>query len=291
MNKRFFFLLTAATFFALLCGFSVSAQTAELTYDSFGKGTFHEESTPKPEEQTDPFAWMDEMIFIPEGPFLMGNDSEDALNSSRPAHEVTLKGYWIDRYEVTNHQYAKCVATQFCTEPKKRSSATRPDYFGNSEYAAYPVIYVDYYQAAAYCNWAGKRLPTEAEWEKVARGEKGLLYPWGNKLPKELPAQINLFESGDTAPVNAFPEGISPYGIYNMEGNVWEWTADQFDQFYYSKSPARDPQAVTGGNDYVIRGFSWAYPFSRYEITTRNSSYILNSTYDLGFRCAADEEL
>lgn len=231
-----------------------------------------------------------EMVYIPDGPFLMGSDDETALPDTRPAHEVVLKAYRIDRYEVTNRQFAMCVETGYCYPPRDLSSSTRPDYYTNEAYADYPVIHVDWNQAQAYCSWAGKRLPTEAEWEKAARGTQGDLYPWGNWLPAEIPAQTGLFGSGDTAPVDSFPEGASIYGVYNMAGNVWEWTADQYDQYYYSKSPAQDPKAVTGGNEYVIRGYSWAHPFSRYEITLRNASYVLNHTWDLGFRCAMDAE-
>lgn len=283
---------TITLLFTLLClcfsPAAISAQDITPARDSFASGSFYDAKTPEPTPTPAYNTSRDavEMVYIPAGPFTMGSDDENALTASRPAHEITLKDFWIDRYEVSNAQYAKCVEAKTCTDPKSFSSSTHPDYYTNEDYANYPVIHVDYYQATAYCTWAGKRLPTEAEWEKAARGEEGSRYPWGNRLPKQLPAQINLFESGDTAPVDSFPEGASPYGVYNMEGNVWEWTADQYDPFFYSESPENDPKAFTGGNEYVIRGFSWAYPFSRLEIYTRNYSYILNHTYDLGFRCA-----
>lgn len=261
------------------------------TFDPFASGSFYAEMTPEP-EPADPDLKTGkdgaEMVFIPEGPFIMGTDSETAPASSKPAHEVSLKGFWIDKYEVTNALFAECANSGYCFHPRDYSSATHEDYYTDPDYADYPVIHVDWNQAYAYCAWAGKRLPTEAEWEKAARGTEGLTYPWGNKLPSELPMQINLFEAGDTAPVDSHPEGVSPYGVYNMEGNVWEWTADHFDRFYYSKSPYQDPASLNGSNDYVVRGFSWAYPFSHYEITIRNSVYGFNHTYDLGFRCAMD---
>lgn len=283
--------ITALLFTLLcLCLFPaiISAQVITPAHDRSGSAAFYIEGTVEPTPTPAYNTSRDdvEMILIPAGSFTMGSDDEDALTASRPAHEVTLKSYWIDRYEVSNAQYARCVEAKHCTDPKSFSSNTRPDYYTNKKYANYPVIHVDYYQATAYCTWAGKRLPTEAEWEKAARGNNGYIYPWGNKLPLEIPAQVNLFDEGDTAAVDSFPEGASPYGVYNMEGNVWEWTSDQYDAFYYSDSPSEDPHAVTGGNEYVIRGFSWAYPFSRLEITARNYSYILNQTYDLGFRCA-----
>ena len=285
--KTLFPLLAAVLTGILCCGFSPAPQETIPTNDPFGEDSIYTESTHEPEKADSIF---DEMVLIPEGPFIMGSDSDSALPDTKPSHRVTLKAFLIDRYEVTNNQYAKCVEAKYCTLPQDLSSETRQDYFTNNDYANFPVIHVDWYQATTYCTWAGKRLPTEAEWEKAARGEQGFFYPWGNSLSDPIPAQINQFEEGDTMPVNSFPEGASPYGVYNMEGNVWEWTADQYDQYYYSKSPSADPSAVTGGNDYVIRGFSWAYPFNRYEITTRNFSYILKHTYDLGFRCAKNSE-
>lgn len=269
-------------------GFTPVMQDAAPTFDPFASGSFYAERTPEP---TAPVHGNGrdtaEMIYIPEGPFLMGSDASNALTSSRPTHEVYLDGYWIDKYEVSNRQFTECVRLGYCFAPRDLTSATHEDYFTSEAYADYPVVHVDWNQAAAYCTWVGKRLPTEAEWEKAARGTNGLIYPWGNVLPKSVPAQIGLFEEGDTAPVNSFPDGASPYGVFNMEGNVWEWTADQYDAYYYSKSPETNPKSVTGGNDYVIRGFSWAYPFSTLEIFTRNSAYMLNHAYDLGFRCAA----
>jgi len=274
-----------------LCAFAPAGQQAEPTFDPFASGSFYEagSSDTEPKEAADgEDPEESSMVFIPESPFIMGSDDETAPGYTKPAHEVFLKGFWIDRYEVTNADFAKCAETGFCFSPRDHSSASHPDYYTNPEYADHPVIHVDWHQANAYCTWAGKRLPTEAEWEKAARGPEGAVYPWGNDLPEELPAQINLFEAGDTAPVNSHPEGKSPYGVYNMEGNVWEWTADQYDRFYYSKSPYENPRSVTGGNDYVIRGYSWAYPFHRYEISARNSAYVMTHTYDLGFRCAKD---
>lgn len=273
-----------------LCAYDGLTPEVKPTSDPFAAGSFYRseaETVPDGDRFGKDGA---EMALIPAGPFIMGSDADNALPDSRPAHEVTLRAYRIDRYEVTNGQFAMCVEAGYCYEPRDLSSSTRPDYYKNEAYADFPVIHVDWNQARAYCSWAGKRLPTEAEWEKAARGEEGSLYPWGNELPDPLPAQIGLFSLGDTAWADAYPEGCSSYGVCNMLGNVWEWTADQYDPAYYGRSPSSDPAALTGGNDYVIRGYSWAYPFSRYEITLRNSSYLLNHTWDLGFRCAMDAE-
>ena len=288
INLIFIIMISAMLFFV----HGTNAQEPSPTFDPFASGSFYIEITPEPvpDPSENRFGKDNaEMVFIPSGSFTMGSDESDALTDTRPAHEVYLDGYWIDKYEVTNAQFARCVEAGYCYEPRDLSSSTHKDYYINDDYANFPVIHVDWNQAKAYCFWAGKRLPTEAEWEKAARGDGSFIYPWGNELPAEIPMQVGLFGSGDTAPVDAFPEGNSPYGAYNVGGNVWEWTADQYDQYFYSKSPAENPKAVTGGNDYVIRGFSWAYPFSRHEITTRNFSYILNHSYDLGFRCALSE--
>ena len=269
----------------------VHGETGIPTHDPFSTGSFYDQNdtvlTAAPEW---PAARDNaEMVYVKEGPFLMGSDADTAFLNAKPAHQVLLKGFWIDKYEITNAQYKVCVELGYCTVPRDLSSATRSDYYNNEDYADYPVIHVDWNQAAAYCSWAGKRLPTEAEWEKAARGPEGALYPWGSTLSQPIPMAVNSFPDGDTFPVDAFPEGVSPYGAFNMAGNVWEWTADQYDAYYYSKSPLENPKSVTGGNDYVIRGFSWAYPFNIFDITVRNSAYILNHTYDLGFRCAAGD--
>ncbi len=291
MNK---FILPMILISAVLLNVScASAQETAPTFDPFASGSFFITPTPDPEaDLSENRIGKDkaEMVYIPEGAFIMGSDDDNALAGSKPAHEVYLDGFWIDKYEVTNAQFAQCVDAGYCYEPRDLSSATRKEYYKSIDYANYPVIHVDWNQAQAYCSWAGKRLPTEAEWEKAARGENALIYPWGNEIPPVMPMQVGQFESGDTVPVDDFPDGASPYGVFNMSGNVWEWTADQYDQYYYSKSPSKNPKSVTGGNDYVVRGYSWAYPFSRYEITTRNFSYVLNHTYDLGFRCAADDQ-
>ncbi len=290
--KRILFIMLMLCLF----GGSAAAQEAEPTFDPFAAGSFYSAdptSVPvKSESETEKISGDGaEMVLIPAGTFLMGSDADDALTDSKPAHEVYLDAYWIDKYTVTNAQFKQCVASGYCYVPRDLTSATREDYYENEAYADYPVVHVDWNQAFAYCAWAGKRLPTEAEWERAARGDEGALYPWGNDLPDEIPANIGHYESGDTEPVDSNPDGVSPYGLYNMEGNVWEWTADLYDQWFYSKSPSENPKPSVSTNDYVVRGYSWAYPFTRYEITTRNSFYLLNHTYDLGFRCAMNAEL
>ena len=165
-----------------------------------------------------------EMVYIPEGEFLMGSrDSDkDANSNEKPQHKVYLDGYWMDKTEVTNGQYSKCVADGACTQQESKASSTRSNYYGNIVFTNYPVIYVDWSQAQAYCHLGGGNLPSEAQWEKAARGTDGRIYPWGNRPPSCEFA--NFSDCGeDTKAVGSTPAGVSPYGLMDMAGNVWEW--------------------------------------------------------------------
>ena len=214
------------------------------------------------------------MVYVPAGNFTMGFDSPDA-----PAHNVYLDAFLIDQTEVTNSKYALCVQAGACQPPRNNSSATRTSYYGNSQFANYPVIYVDWNDAQAYCSWAGRRLPTEAEWEKAARGTDGRKYPWGNEPPTcEL---TNSFCVDDTAEVGSYPAGASPYGALDMSGNVWQWIADWYDVY-------------PGGDKTVDSNFGQTYRVVRsngWEDYENGSYYRLGSNPDrkqddFGFRCA-----
>ncbi len=253
--------------------------------------TLLEKSTPEPDFSVQPKGNgldQSEMIFIPAGKFIMGAEEDDsqAMAWEKPQHEVTLDAYWIDKYEVTNAQFANCVAAGYCVQPRQTGSKTRDSYYGNSEFADYPVIYVDWNQAAYYCSWVGKRLPTEAEWEKAARGTDGQTYPWGNTGEPAAYMNVNRLQDGDTQKIGSYPDGQSPYGLMDMGGNVWEWTADIFDRNYYADSPAENPSGGTEGLEHAVRGLSWAYGFPNQTITIRNKANTYAYTYDLGFRCA-----
>ena len=186
------------------------------------------------------------MMYVPAGEFLMGSVKSDikAQSYEKPQHKVYLDAFWIDRTEITNAQYARCVSERYCLAPSNKSSSsyesslTRKSYYDNSVYAEYPVIYVSWQDAANYCTWAGRRLPSEAEWEKAARGMEGAIYPWGNTSPNCKLANYydNLASSycvNNTSAVGSYPDGASPYGVMDMAGNVQEWVNDWFRGDYY----------------------------------------------------------
>ena len=184
---------------------------------------------------------------VPAGEFVMGSPDGVGDDDEHPQHTVYLDAFWIMQTEVTNAQYAKCVAAGACEWPTNNSWRRGDDY------ADYPVTDVDWNQANAYAQWAGGRLPTEAEWEKAARGKDGRTYPWGEEGPSTALVNCCDFVNAITT-VGSFPAGISPYGLLDMSGNVWEWTADWYDSGYYNQSPARNPSGPAGGERHVVRG-------------------------------------
>jgi len=221
------------------------------------------------------------LLFVPEGEFTMG--SETGENDEKPIHRVNLASYWIDQTEVTNDMYSKCVAAKRCAPPGKKSSSTHSSYYGSLEYDNFPVIFVDWNMANAYCTWAGRRLPTEAEWEKAARGTDERTYPWGNSEPNS--KLLNLYV-GDTTPSGNYPDGASPYGALDMAGNVWEWVNDWYSDTYYEGSPSLNPMGPDLGNSRVLRGGSWYYGDSIVRSTYRNGLDPSYQSYYYGFRCA-----
>jgi formylglycine-generating enzyme required for sulfatase activity len=248
--------------------------------------------TPYPTEITD--AKGVPMRLVPAGEFTMGSENGD--DTERPVHTVYLDAYYIDKYEVTNALYQACVSAGVCDPPHYTGSKTRSSYYGhyygNSQYADYPVINVDWNQANTYCEWRGARLPTEAEWEKAARGADGRTYPWGNNAPTCSLANFapNLASRkpcvGDTRAVGSYPAGASPYGIYDLAGNVWEWVADWYDENYYAVSPSRNPLGPSSGLYRVFRGGSWDNVENLLRASTRLMA-VPNFWYlDIGFRCA-----
>ncbi len=241
---------------------------------------------------------------VPAGDFLMG--TEDTFVGSQPdelpQHKVMLSAFWIDETEVTQAMYQDCIAAAGCTP----ISADLQSVMANDP--VLPMTGVTWAQASEYCAWAGRRLPTEAEWEKAARGKDGRLYPWGWVGSPKLGSSVRLnfcdascpFTYGDptiddgfaeAAPVGQFPAGVSPYGALDMAGNVWEWVADWYQSDAYAASSPADPQGPDSGVWRVIRGGSWLEPSWQGSVLadrTANRGYLAPDSFriDLGFRCA-----
>jgi serine/threonine-protein kinase len=215
------------------------------------------------------------MVYVPEGSYMMG--SEDSRSHEMPVHEVNLAAFWIDQTEVTNEQYKRCVNAGSC-----ESSHYADDDIYNRE--DYPVVGVTWNDARDYCEWAGARLPTEAEWEYAARGPEGNEFPWGSAKPTCELAQFAICE-GRTVTVGSLPDGKSWAGALEMSGNVWEWVQDWYDSTYYAKSPPSNPPGPDKGNFKVLRGGSWPYNESSLRGANRyflspSIKYVVN-----GFRC------
>jgi len=223
-----------------------------------------------------------EMVLIPAGEFLMGMDRSDPAEG--PAHKVYLDTYWIDRYEVTNGQYMKFMEETRHAPPACWGSPklNEPDQ---------PVVGVSWEEAASYARWAGKRLPTEAEWEKAARGggRRGetQVYPWGNRWDEK---KANTGEAvlGRTTGVRALPEGASPFGVLNMAGNAAEWVADWYAPDYYTRSPKENPKGPEQGTWKVVRGGGWWCKSEHCQVTDRRKELPTTRTSSIGFRCAMD---
>jgi formylglycine-generating enzyme required for sulfatase activity len=226
-----------------------------------------------------------QLVYVPSGQFKMGSDEEDIdfalqlcseyiddcqrgwYEDQQPSHIVSLDGFWIDKYEVTNAQYQKCVEASVCHAPITCNWG-EPTY-GEGDNIDHPVVCVNWQGAHDYCQWAGGRLPTEAEWEYAARGPDANLFPWGDTFDGSLANSCDVnctfdwkfsgYDDGyeQTAPVGSYPDGISWCGAEDMAGNVWEWVSDWYDSNYYSVSPAANPGGPNSGEHRVARGGSW----------------------------------
>jgi len=228
-------------------------------------------------------------IKIPAGTFKMGSTEYD---DEKPVHEVYLSEYYIDKHEVTNRQYKKFCDATGRSYPSDPDFLAMPDYF--TSYPDYPVVNVSWDDAAAYCRWAGRRLPTEAEWEKAARGTDGRKYPWGNSEPGAGGTYRANYNPGNytedgfrhTAPVGSYERGASPYGCMDMAGNVWEWCSDWYDSDYYGRSADNDPTGPSTGSYRVLRGGSWRGNARNVRCANRGGGEPSYRRFNLGFRCA-----
>jgi len=246
-----------------------------------------------------------EMVLIPAGEFLMGSTPSVGNPGEHPQHTVFLDAFYIDKYEITNAQYY-----QFWLADEEYKSSHRPMSYGTAcdigswpgvakTKPDYPVVGIRWSDALAYAEWAGKRLPTEAEWEKAASGTDARLWPWGNQFNLDIEGvtvHANTWNGGDghdntTSPVDAHPTGVSPFGVYGMAGNVFEWCADWFDLDYYNRSPKQNPSGPETGHIRVIRGGSWRHDERLVRCAFRMGSHPDSKWYILGFRCVQEFDL
>jgi formylglycine-generating enzyme required for sulfatase activity len=242
------------------------------------------------------------MLFVPAGIFRMGNDEGES--DEKPSHLIRQDPFFIDETEVTNAQYALCVDAGACRPPRQSGASYHPVYHGDPAFDEYPVIFVTWRDADAFCRWREARLPTEAEWEKAAGFDNTesikLRYPWGDAFDGK---QLNFCDSNcpldkrnsniddghlDTAPVGSYPGGRSPIGLYDMAGNVMEWVNDWYEPRYYRSSVDINPLGPMEGEFKALRGGSWLSSEDELSITTRGSFDPTVARANLGFRCAMD---
>ena len=258
------------------------------------------------------------MVFIPAGEFIMGCEGTECTVDVWPGpypdfmvQTVYLDEYWIDKTEVTIRQYQMCVAEGACRPYEMNNIPPQgKEYFTDPKYANYPVINVSWFKARDYCEWAGRRLPTEAEWEKAARGTDGRKYPWGNEKysqdlanmcdidcppsPKGIIANPN-FDDGyaGPAPVGSYPEGASPYGLLDMAGNVWEWTSTAAELYPYDANDGRESQYdIADGSKWperILRGGPWSGGYAYLRSSYRYRAPATYSNFNMGIRCAYSE--
>jgi serine/threonine-protein kinase len=249
------------------------------------------------------------MVLVPAGNFTIGMDLDQALaiceenlgdvpeaefcewySFSSPAYTIYLDDFFIDQYEITNARYSECVEAGACNPPYYSKSETRTSYYGNSDYADYPVIYVSWMDAKSYCSWRGGRLPTEAEWEKAARGTDERIFPWGNNFDIRFANFCRNDCLSDTTPVGSYPEGVSPYGALDMSGNVWEWLQETFLIENYLDSEGGNSQEIVEEWP-PIRGGSFGFnPYLRNATFRWGGWQIWDTSYNIGFRCAVSVE-
>ncbi len=296
MNRKKIFAWIPLFIFAAVLGVSVSNLDVGLrSWRAFREGKFSTlrlryelaafgfgKSSPNAPEVSK-IAKTDNMpqVYIPAGSFIMGDNAKPNLKEY-PEHVVYLDAFWMDKYEVSNAMYARCVSDGACFEPVPRLNP----YYGKWAYRNLPVVYVNWYAAERYCAWAGRRLPTEAEWEKAARGADVRPYPWGDARPNPRLANFSETLFLEALPVSRYPLGASPYGVLNMAGNVREWVADWFDSRYYFVSPRDNPTGPETGVERSLRGGAYDADRSDIAVFRRFKHEPDSAGLSRGFRCA-----
>lgn len=232
------------------------------------------------------------MVAVPGGAFMMGCNEEldsECWDNEYPYHEVVLSSFAIDRTEVTANAYAECVDDGTCSPPTTQTAFKNIECYPTS--GEQPVVCVDWFQARDYCAWRDARLPTEAEWEKAARGVDGRVYPWGNTSPTCTEANLLDCPGAEALAVGSKPAGASPYGALDMAGNVFEWVSDWYSPSYYVGSPGQDPLGPDSGSTRVLRSSAYFYDFTACRASFRGVDYDAPTPDDanitIGFRCAA----
>lgn len=221
------------------------------------------------------------MILVPAGEFIMGSDNNQ--EDEKFSHKLSLDSFYIDKYEVTNSFYRMCVDDGSCSEPHSERSYTRTSYYNDPDFGLFPVIYVDWNMAVNFCKWRDARLPYESEWEKAARGVDGKIFPWGDTINR---TNSNYLGS-DTLPVGSYEVGKSNYGLYDMAGNVWEWTGSIYKSYPYVRFDGREDLSPALGAR-VFRGGSWGDVANDVRSSIRIGADPIFFGYDIGFRCAKD---
>jgi formylglycine-generating enzyme len=238
-----------------------------------------------------------EWVSVPAGEFEMGDDSEQAAADEKPKHKIHVDAFLIGKYEVTNAQYNAFVKATGHRLPENDSDPKFNIWKGDvmlPHVEELPAINVSWDDAVAFCKWSGARLPTEAEWEKAARGTDGRTYPWGNEPPSGNRANysfdpVSMWDGpASLAKKDQYEFGRSPYGAFEMAGNVWEWVQDWYDENYYKSSPAKNPQGPEKGEGRVIRGASWRNTADMLKAANRNKHVPTSRRVYIGFRCAKD---
>jgi formylglycine-generating enzyme required for sulfatase activity len=219
------------------------------------------------------------MDAVPDGTVIRGSLGAEGDEDETPSDEVFVPAFYIDRFEIANDQYDECVEAGVCQQPRELD----PTRFGSPRQ---PVVGVSWYDAATFCQWAGKRLPTEAEWERAARGDDRRTYPWGDSLPECDQAVLTQCDRYGPEEVGGRPRGAGPFGTRDLAGNVWEWVQDWYAPRYAPAGPDGNPTGPAEGQQRVLRGGSWRFgpPYAR--VSNRHRDDPRHRVPSYGFRCA-----